>query len=223
MLLPAPLSPTSPRTSPGFDRGRRCAAAASPRSGVSAIERSGSRGSALLIEHRIEALLQPFAELAEGEHGQEQHDQREHQHPPGEWMMVRPSAIMPPQVGSSVEMERLTKERIASTMTAMPISQRRAARRSPAIRWAALPSREWRPRRSRRRGRCRHSPCALWLQRLGAHHPAEPDPVDDDDGDDHRMQAGSEHRHQQDAEKDRREGHPDIDDARHDLVDASRR
>src|SRR5437899_2195357 len=38
------------------------------------------------------------------------------------WIDSRPSAMMPPQVGSSVEIDRLTKDRIASTMTAMPIS-----------------------------------------------------------------------------------------------------
>ena len=37
-------------------------------------------------------------------------------------MALRPSAIIEPQVGSSEEIERFTKLRIASTITAMPIS-----------------------------------------------------------------------------------------------------
>ena len=41
----------------------------------------------------------------------------------------------------------------------------------------------------------------------------------DDDGDDHRVQPGAEHGDQQDREEHRRERHPDVDDARDDLVE----
>ena len=44
----------------------------------------------------------------------------------------RPSEIMPPQVGVSEETDRPTKERMASTMTAMPISKLTRAIRTGA-------------------------------------------------------------------------------------------
>ena len=75
-------------------------------------------------QHRIELSLQPVAKCVEAEHRGQQKYHRADQHPRRLVTTSRPSAIMPPQVGMSDEIDRPTKDRIASTMTAMPISKR---------------------------------------------------------------------------------------------------
>ena len=57
------------------------------------------------------------------------------------------------------------------------------------------------------------------LQRLRSHHPAEPCPVDDDDGDDDRGEPGADHRHQKDRQEHRRKRHPDVDETRDCRID----
>ena len=132
-------------------------------------------------------------------------------------MNCRPSAIMPPQVGVSDETERPTKDRIASTMTAMPISRLTSANR-PGRHWAGSPHQDMEPRKAdgARGGdvvglRLRHG--------FGAHDAAEARPVDDGDRRDDRSDAGAEHGDQQDREQHRRKGHPDFDEPRDHAVD----
>ena len=216
--LPAPLSPTRPCTSPvstvsETSRRTGCCRRAT-RSRSDSRWRAAARSSA---QHRIEAAGQAVAELIEGDHGREQRRQRRGEHPPRLCTICRPSAIMPPQVGVSDETERPTNERIASTTTAMPISSV-----TSAINTGTTLGRISRNRiagaRSRWCARRRRNPSGLG-HGLGAHHAAEPRPVDDDDGDDHRMQPGADHGDEQDREQHRRKRHPDIDEARHDGVD----
>ena len=125
---------------------------------------------------------------------------------------------MPPQVGSSVEIERFTKERIASTITAIPISSDRSA----TIVGSTFGSTSFRRIVASEKPAMRALSTiihAALTERLGAHDAAEADPVDRHDGDDDGVEPGAEHRDEQDGEKHRRERHPDIDDPRHDLVE----
>ena len=124
MVLPAPLSPTRPRTSPGSTR--EADAAQQALAGM-VPERDREIGNLEIgrrsLQHRVEAVAaaprRTGRRRARSGTARSSGKTSTHQ---AKWMMVRPSAIMPPQVGSSVEIERFTKERIASTMTAIPIS-----------------------------------------------------------------------------------------------------
>ena len=125
---------------------------------------------------------------------------------------------MPPQVGVSVETERPTKERIASTMTAMPISTVSSVTMSgrtlgrisaKSVRAAAEPDDA---------GGGDIVELALELG-LGADDAGEAGPVDDDDGEHDGAEAGADGGGKHNGQKHRRERHPDVDEARHDGVD----
>ena len=70
--------------------------------------------------------------------------------------------------------------------------------------------------RDLRRGDIVHRPLA---HRFGAHDPGKARPVDDNNCDNDRPKAWPDHRNQQDGKQHRREGHPDVDQARDEDVD----
>ena len=84
-VLPAPLSPTRPRTSPGCDA-EADTDRSKPLAGVlrsATLKIADLEIGAAHCSTGSKRSFKPFAELAEGEHGEEEHDQREDQHPPG--------------------------------------------------------------------------------------------------------------------------------------------
>ena len=125
---------------------------------------------------------------------------------------------MPPQVGVSPATGMPTKERITSTRIAMPISTASKVTTS-GTRLGRISSRK-NSAAAKADDPRRRSVVALQLHHgFGPDHAGKAGPVDDDDRRDHRGQPRADHRRQHDRQQHRRKRHPDVDQARGDLID----
>ena len=131
--------------------------------------------------------------------------------------MPRPSAIIEPQVGSSVEIDRLTKDQDRLDDDSDPHFQRKQDedRRRDIGQHFAQHDAHGSVAGDLGAIDIVHPPL---LHRLGRRDAAEPRPVDDGDRDNDRRKTRAHDRDKQDRKQHGRKGHPDVDETRNDAI-----